>query len=60
MATPPSNTIHLVNINLPSGQFLFKLDGPGHLVQTDKGGVVQGVGVKLYWGFGTRRILGSS
>ena len=39
----------LVNEDLPPGELLFKLDGPGHLVHSNECGVVESVGIKLQW-----------
>ena len=38
-------------------QLLLKLHSPGHLVEADKGGVVEGVRVKLHRGLGGGRRL---
>ena len=46
-----SNT-HFVDKHFSPGQLLLKLHGPGHLVEADKGGVVEGVRVKLHRGLG--------
>ena len=51
-----SNT-HLVDKHTAPGQLLLKLHGPGNLVEADKGGVVEGVRVKLHRGLGGGRIL---
>ena len=51
-----SNT-HLVDKHSAPGELLLKLHGPGNLVEADKGGVVEGVCVKLHRGLGGRRDL---
>lgn len=51
-----SNT-HLVDKHSAPGQLLLKLHGPGNLVEADKGGVVEGVRVKLHRGLGGGRNL---
>ena len=51
-----SNT-HLVDKHSAPGQLLLKLHGPCNLVEADKGGVVEGVRVKLHRGLGGGRIL---
>ena len=49
----------LVDEDLPPGQLLLKLDGPGHLVHPDEGGVVESVGIKLQRRLGSFWVGGS-
>ena len=51
-----SNT-HFVDEHSAPGELLLKLHGPGNLVEADKGGVVEGVRVKLHRGLGGGRDL---
>ena len=48
---------HFVDKHFAPRQLLLKLHSPGHLVKADKGGVVEGVRVKLHRGLGGGRRL---
>ena len=48
---------HFVDKHFAPRQLLLKLHGPSHLVEADKGGVVEGVRVKLHRGLGGGRSL---
>ena len=48
---------HFVDKHFAPRQLLLKLHSPGHLVEADKGGVVEGVRVKLHRGLRGGRVL---
>ena len=48
---------YFVDKHSAAGELLLELYGPGHLVEADKGGVVEGVRVKLHRGLRGGRVL---
>ena len=49
----------LLDKYLPPGELLLELDGPGHFVHAHKGGVVEGVRVKLQRRLGAIGVSGT-